>query len=122
MSTYRLAREFCLHTGTGSSIANTFILLTIVFALAFPTFVSSIAGYVTDTGPYIQVLDGNMVLFKQFENVGYILHDGHRVNLTEEYIAVHGTNDGMIRSHYLYNVGAFRAQFVPPANQAAKES
>ena len=79
MSTYRLAREFCLHTGTVVYIAKAFILPTIILALAFPTVVSSMAGYVTDTGPFIEVSEGNMIPFRELGKVANILHDGQRL-------------------------------------------
>ena len=84
-STYRLARDFYLYTGAGSPTASTFMVGTVAFALAFPTLINSMTGYVSDTSPYIRVEDGSMIPFEEFKQVAYVIHDGHRVNLKDDY-------------------------------------
>lgn len=91
-STYRLVREFSLHTRVGSRIASTFMVLTVVFVLVFPTFVNSMTGYITDNGPFIKMPDGNMVEFNKLKRVAYVINDDRRINLTDDYNVTHSTS------------------------------
>lgn len=115
MSIYRLASEFCIYPGTGSPLASTFILLTIAFALAFPTFVNSMTGYVTDSGPFIEVETGTMIPFSKFAKVAYIIHDGARVGLSDEYNVVDGSRGTSFQSLTMTHVpiSTRRAMVLP---------
>lgn len=84
-STYRLARDFCFYTGTRSPVMSIFVIVTTIFALAYPTFVNSMSGYVTDNSPYIEVETGTMVPLFNFTKLAYVIHDGDRVGLSKEY-------------------------------------
>lgn len=85
-ATYRLIREFILHRRPGSVTATIFIIITTIYILVFPTFVNSMSGYETFKKPYVEAADGNMLLLEEFDLAAYIIHDGSRINLTDEYI------------------------------------
>ena len=90
-SIYRLTREFFLYKGVGSRTASTFILITTIFALAFPTFINSMTGYTTKNGAFVEMTDGNNIPLVSFGNLFYVIHDGQRINLTDDYDVVDGT-------------------------------
>ena len=90
-SIYRLIRDFFLYKGVGSRTASTFIVTTTVFALAFPTFMNSMTGYVTKNSPFVQVPDGNFVPLSEFKGVVYVIRDGRRINMTDDYNVDDGT-------------------------------
>ena len=84
-SIYRLARDFCRHAGTVSPTASTFIVGTIAFALAFPTLMNSMMGYVSKSGPFVRVENGSVNRFEDFKEVAYVIHDGHRIGFKDDY-------------------------------------
>ncbi|SPO07045.1 uncharacterized protein DNG_09739 [Cephalotrichum gorgonifer] len=86
VSTYRLMRDFLFRRGPGSITAAAFMLFTVVFLLVFPTFVNSMTGYKTTNEPYVKGFDQNMILLDKLDKVAYIVHDGHRINQTDDYI------------------------------------
>lgn len=63
-----------------------FMVLTMIFAMIFPTFAGAMTGYSANTNAYINATDANYVPFKAFDYALYTIHDGYRVNLTDDYI------------------------------------
>lgn len=86
MSTYRLIREFSIHRRPGSIATAIFIPLTVIFTLVFPTAVNSMTGYMTVNDPYVEDRNGRMIPFSDFDRVAYIIHDGKRINETDDLI------------------------------------
>lgn len=86
LSAYRLAREFYRHRRPGSVAAAAGIVLAILFLLVFPTAVNSMTGYMAVSVPYVESRDGNMIGASAIDQVAYIIHDGHRIGKTDDYI------------------------------------
>jgi hypothetical protein len=65
-----------------SRTAVTFIVLTLLFVLSFPTLVDALAGYAASTEGYVKEIGGkNYIKFSNFDLVAYIIHDAERVGL-----------------------------------------
>lgn len=86
VSTYRLAREFCLHRRPGSIAAGIFIPVSVIFLFIFPTFVNTTTGYVADADAYVEGYDNKMILFGEFDKIAYVIHDGDRIGEEEDFI------------------------------------
>lgn len=95
-SVIRLTRDFVSYRRLNSIVAMVFMIATIIFALVFPTLASAMTGYTPVNKAFVQNENGNLVPFSDFQVVAYIIHDGSRVNLT---------NDAYItRVFYRYNM------------------
>ncbi|KAK3319599.1 hypothetical protein B0T19DRAFT_487913 [Cercophora scortea] len=84
-STIQLIRDFATRQGLRSKAAMTFIVMAMVYVLAFPTIASAMTGYALENGSFVQDLDGNLIPTANFTAIQYIIHDGERVNLTNDY-------------------------------------
>ena len=79
-----------------------FMAATMVFIVAFPTLMSAMSGYDSNVASRIQDRDGNLISFRDFERPIYVVHDGSRVNLTDDYLITaqyDGTHSACFRSH-----------------------
>lgn len=99
VATYRLIQDFSLHRRPGSIATTIFIPLGVVFTLVFPTAINSMTGYVTVNNPYIIGRDGKMLPFHDFERVAYIIHDGQRINETDDLIIPFHTSGRVPMAH-----------------------
>jgi hypothetical protein len=75
----RLIRDFSRRHGLRSKAAMTFMIATLVFILAFPTFGSAMTGYSANVQSFVQDLDGNYLPFNTFRYLFYIVEDGERI-------------------------------------------
>ncbi|KAJ4987007.1 hypothetical protein SVAN01_07548 [Stagonosporopsis vannaccii] len=81
----RLIRDFCKRRSLHSKFAMVFMILTMIFILAFPTLGSAMTGYSGNVIPYVPDLDENFLPFHDFSIVLYTIHDGSRINKTDDY-------------------------------------
>ncbi|KAF2026681.1 hypothetical protein EK21DRAFT_73622 [Setomelanomma holmii] len=92
----RLLRDFCLRRGLHSRVAMTFMIVTMVFILIFPSFSSSMTGYSGDVKSYIrdntnaagsEPSDTNdYMAFSSFQRILYVVRDGQRIGLHADYV------------------------------------
>ncbi|KAG9200473.1 hypothetical protein G6514_006984 [Epicoccum nigrum] len=64
-----------------------FIVMTMLFTLIFPTLGGSMTGYSANVNAYVRDADENFIQFKDFEIVVYTVHDGSRINQTDDFHA-----------------------------------
>lgn len=83
----RIIRDFCRRRGLQSRFAMVFIVLTMLFVLVFPTLGGAMTGYSGNVLSYVPDSDGNYIPFKDFEIAAYTVHDGVRINQTDEFHA-----------------------------------
>lgn len=69
-----------------------FIIATMIFILAFPSFASSMTGYSGNIKSYIPDNNNNFISFSSFGMVRYIIHDGWRINKTGDFAFTIGSN------------------------------
>jgi hypothetical protein len=85
-STIALFRDFTFRKGLHSTLAMTFMVATMAFAIAFPTLASAMTGYTSLLTSFVpDHQDGNMIQFKNMDLLLYTIHDGERVGLTNDY-------------------------------------
>jgi hypothetical protein len=85
ISLYCLLREPFLRRGLASKLALLFMILSITFMMAFPTFISAMTGYQQNVEAYVRDVDKDFISFGKFSPVLWVIHDGDRVNLTKDY-------------------------------------
>ena len=85
-STFRLGRDFIRYQALHSKAGTTWIIISALFVIAFPTISSTMTSYTSNTEPYIQGYDGSMLQFGEFNIIDYVIHDGFRANLSSDYI------------------------------------
>ncbi|KAI1421473.1 hypothetical protein F5Y12DRAFT_718434 [Xylaria sp. FL1777] len=81
----QLLRDFVLYRRLGSKISTAWVIFSMFFVLAWPTFIASASGYTPQTGPYVVDINENFVPYNEFRLLAYIIHDGSRINLTDDY-------------------------------------
>ncbi|KAI0814071.1 hypothetical protein GGR55DRAFT_633933 [Xylaria sp. FL0064] len=84
-SIFQLLRDFLAYRRLKSKVAATWIILSMLFVLAWPTLIAALSGYSPNTGAYVKDVDGNFVPYNEFRLLSYIIHDGKRINLTDDY-------------------------------------
>ena len=85
-STINLIRDFTSRKGLRSRTATTFMIATMLFIVAFPTLGSAMTGYTSAIKSYVpDHQDNNLIRFDRFDPVMYIIHDGSRAGLQDEY-------------------------------------
>ena len=81
----RIVVDFAKRRGLPSKIAMTFMILTMVFVLAFPTLASAMTGYNANSGSFVVGYSGSLIPYSEFVPIVYVIHDGNRINLTADY-------------------------------------
>lgn len=93
-----MSREVNLTTITGiiydfttgrsikSKTTRIFIVLTMMFVLAWPTIAGAMTGYDSNNTAFVKNSDGTLAPFASFVPVLYVIEDGDRVGLDKGYI------------------------------------
>ncbi|KAI3393152.1 hypothetical protein diail_4677 [Diaporthe ilicicola] len=81
----RLIRDFASKRGLRSKVAMAFMVITMLFVMAFPTLASAMTGYTANNEAVIKMQDGTQTPFGDFRQLTAIIHDGSRVGLEADY-------------------------------------
>lgn len=87
-------RDFATGRSLKSRPIRIIMVLTMMFALAWPTVASAMTGYDSNNISFIETLDGSLARFSSFEPVLYVIHDGSRVGLTDGYLVPYCDAEG----------------------------
>ncbi|KAI1737957.1 hypothetical protein F4680DRAFT_426655 [Xylaria scruposa] len=90
MSIYRSLRDFVKYRRLRSRASTTWVILSMLFVLAWPTFIAAMSGYTPKSGAYVRDVNENFVPYNEFQLLSYIIHDGERINLTADYLVPYG--------------------------------
>ena len=85
LSIVRMARDFASKRGLRSKVAMTFMIITMVFIMVFPTLAGAMTGYTANNQAVIKFGNGTQSPFGRFRQLVAVIHDGERVNLTANY-------------------------------------
>ena len=66
-----------------------------IYVLVFPTLLSAMSGYDGTVRAFIPDSDKRFIPFEFFQTVFYVVHDGQRVNKTDEYLVTSQDTYGM---------------------------
>lgn len=77
-----LIREFSTHRPLTSSIAMTWMILSAIFVIMFPTLISALSGYSANGHAYIFDGSGNLMDYQKLFMIDYVIHDASRLNFT----------------------------------------
>ncbi|KAH8893682.1 hypothetical protein GQ53DRAFT_717254 [Thozetella sp. PMI_491] len=99
MGTARLFRDFWARRRLVSTAAMAFMLCSMVFVAIFPTIASAPTGYTTSTKAFVPNADKALIPYSDFSPVIYIIHDGSRINLTDEYPVIRSKFCKKLLSH-----------------------
>ncbi|KAK7946238.1 uncharacterized protein PG986_010559 [Apiospora aurea] len=83
---FRLSQDFIKRRRLISTTAMAFMVLSTVYVLVFPTLVGSMTGYIGVMMTFVKDRNGTSIPFARFDYAAYIIHDGHRINLTDDYV------------------------------------
>ncbi|KAI0886904.1 uncharacterized protein GGS22DRAFT_118950 [Annulohypoxylon maeteangense] len=86
LSVSRIIRIFISGRGLKSKLAMAFMILNMLFLIGWPTVASAMTGYTTAVKAFVPDYEGNYIAYADFQPIAYIIHDGLRVNLTNDYM------------------------------------
>jgi hypothetical protein len=86
ISIIRLVRDFGFRRGLHSKVAMVFMIATMAFILAFPTFASAMTGYSANVSSFVTTggTEGT-IPFNTLKPIYYVIHDGERIGKTKDY-------------------------------------
>lgn len=105
----QLLWDFVLYRRLRSGISTTWVIVSMVFVLAWPTLIAAMSGYSPEAGAYVKDLDENLVPYNEFRPLAYIIHDGTRINLTADYAVPLGPRPGFAWGRSSLSLSAFCA-------------
>lgn len=73
-----------------------YMIVTMMFILAFPTFGSAMTGYKSNVQAFVQDRSRSYVPFSNFKFLYYTIHDGDRINLTRNFGITDFRNSGRV--------------------------
>lgn len=79
-----------------------YMITTMMFILAFPTFGSAMTGYKANVEAFIKDSTGSYVPFTKFTFLYYTIHDGDRINLTSNFRITDLGGPGMVDQYSRY--------------------
>ncbi|KAF1834814.1 hypothetical protein BDW02DRAFT_597817 [Decorospora gaudefroyi] len=82
----RMTRDFIFRHDLHSKIAAGFMITTMAFTLAFPTFASAMTGYNGNVMAFVNTTDNNYAPFSSFSFAMFVIHDGSRIGKEDQYI------------------------------------
>lgn len=82
----RVIRDSIKQQTRRSKPAIVFIPFSMSFVLAFPTLMSAMTGYRPNSAAFVADSVNSLIPFEKFTLAAYVIHDGHRLNLTENHI------------------------------------
>ena len=91
-SIYRISRDFSSGRVLHSKLAMWFMVMTMIFALAFSTMAGSMTGYTPAVEGFVKSDNGDLNRFSTSTNIAYVIHDGDRINLTADYMVSSSPN------------------------------
>lgn len=68
-----------------SIVATAFIIFTMLYVLAWPTFASAMTSYTPSTQALVNTTDGSYVPLSDMYPIAYTIHDGWRIGLDGDY-------------------------------------
>ncbi|KAJ3560864.1 hypothetical protein NPX13_g9159 [Xylaria arbuscula] len=68
-----------------SKRATAWVIMSMLFVLAWPTLIAAMTGYTPEIAAYVKDIEENLVPYHEFRLISYIIHDGERINLTGDY-------------------------------------
>lgn len=83
---YGVICDFVAGKSLKSKVHRTLIIFIMLFVMAWPTLASAMTGYDTTTSAFVKTRDGRLVPFAYFMPILYMIHDGQRVGLSNDYL------------------------------------
>ncbi|KAI0543541.1 hypothetical protein F4679DRAFT_568346 [Xylaria curta] len=90
MSICRSLRDFVVYRRLKSRASTAWVILCMLFVLAWPTFIAAMSGYTPKAGAYVRDVNENFVPYNEFRLLSYMIRDGERINLTADYPVPYG--------------------------------
>lgn len=88
----RMVKDFTRRHGLHSKVAMVFMVMTMVFILAFPTFGSAMTGYSGNVKAFVADANSQLIPFEDFSFALYNIHNGWKINRGGEYIVASANN------------------------------
>ncbi|KAH4006604.1 hypothetical protein HBI13_161020 [Parastagonospora nodorum] len=81
LGAWRLVADFSRRRGLQSRLAMVFVVVTMVFILAFPVLASAMTGYSANVEPFVRGEGAEYVPFEKLRALYFVVHDGDRIGL-----------------------------------------
>ncbi|KAI3316562.1 hypothetical protein HD806DRAFT_517264 [Xylariaceae sp. AK1471] len=118
VSICRLIRDFKKHRCLKSKLVAAWVVFSMLFILAWPTLIAAMSGYAPKIGAYIQINNTVLIPYDQFQLLAFIIHDGDRVNLTQNLAVPLDLGPQSSEEYLLHNEsGHYTAQVDPFCNR-----
>ncbi|RYO70404.1 hypothetical protein AA0113_g3252 [Alternaria arborescens] len=99
-----------------------FMVCTMTFTFVYPTIASAMTGYSANVDAFIQTTGGEYVPFNAFSFAYFVIHDGSRIGLEDDHIALDkdpAKDNYQYAAEYGFNRGdkidsTFGGQLLPP--------
>lgn len=123
-------KDLSLIRGLAPKSAMVFIILTMIFVLAFPTLSSAMTGYSANNRAMVNTIGVTQAPFSQFLEVRYVIHDGDRINKGANYAVGGGEGQRLLCGSYScidnceYSKSSDHAAFLisPPSHQISQST
>ncbi|KAM7210172.1 hypothetical protein V8F06_014449, partial [Rhypophila decipiens] len=86
LGTWGIFRETILKSRTRSRLTAAFVVLSMLFIMAFPTLASAMTGYRPNTKSFVVDQVGSLVPFEAFSLAAYMVHDVSRIGLKDNQV------------------------------------
>jgi hypothetical protein len=90
---WNLNRDFLYNKGVRARCTAIWLITSMLFIVAFPSFISAMSGYSANVEAFVRV-ENNMIQYSDFRIVRYIVHDAWRIGLTGDQIVAVVPGDG----------------------------
>ncbi len=80
-SLFKISRDYRSNKGARAKFEIVWVTLSLAFILAFPTLISAMSGYSSNSQAFVRVNNSTLVPWADFRLVRYVINDGHRIGL-----------------------------------------
>ena len=101
-SLFKISRDYRSNRGARAKWEIVWITLSLAFILAFPTLISAMSGYSTNSQAFVRVDNSTLVPWTDFRLVRYVINDGHRIGLnasSQVLTSIPAQDDGVYHDH-----------------------
>ncbi|KAK4209700.1 hypothetical protein QBC37DRAFT_240442, partial [Rhypophila decipiens] len=88
-----------------SKITAVFIIISMLFIVAFPTLASAMTGYRPNAKAFVEDDTGTLIPFEAFSLSAYVVHDGSRIGLKDGQVIPFTKTVQFMRSSYVQQYG-----------------
>lgn len=90
---WNLNRDFLYNKGVRARVTAVWLIMSMLFIVAFPSMISAMSGYSANVEAFVRV-ENNMIQYSDFRIVRYIIHDAWRLGMMGDHLVTVNPGDG----------------------------